>query len=81
MLSLIETILVKIFSLLPEADPNNSVITAVNNAFATMTPTLAKIDLIFPLFSLFKILLLVLFVEMTLFLITLVLKMVTFLKP
>jgi hypothetical protein len=81
MLNLIETLLVKVFSLLPEADSGSSVITAVNNAFATMIPTFAKIDLIFPIFALFKILLLVLFVEMTLFLITLVLKFVTFIKP
>jgi hypothetical protein len=57
------------------------VITAVNNAFAVMNPTFAKINLIFPIHTLFKILLMVLFVEMTLFLITLVLKMVTFFKP
>lgn len=81
MLDFIEKLLVAVFSLLPDADPSNSVITAVNNAFATMNPTFAKIDLIFPIFALFKILLLVLFVEMTLFLITLVLKMVTFFKP
>jgi hypothetical protein len=81
MFNFIETILVKVFSLLPNANADNAVLTAVNNAFATMTPTFAKIDLIFPIFSLFKILLLVLFIEMTLFLITLVLKMVTFFKP
>jgi hypothetical protein len=81
MFNFIETILVKVFSLLPDASPDNAVLTTVNNAFATMIPTFAKIDLIFPIFALFKILLLVLFVEMTLFLITLVLKMVTFFKP
>jgi len=81
MFDFIETILVKVFSLLPDANTDNSVITAVNNAFATMAPTFGKIDLIFPIFALFKIMLLVLFVEMTLFLITLVLKMVTFFKP
>ncbi len=81
MLNLIETLLVKVFSLLPEAGSSSSVITAVNNAFATMIPTFAKIDLIFPIFALFKILLLVLFVEMTLFLITLVLKFITLVKP
>ncbi len=81
MFDFIETILVKVFSLLPDANVDNSVIIAVNNAFATITPTLGKMDLIFPIFTLFKIMLLVLFVEMTLFLITLVLKMVTFFKP
>jgi len=80
MLDLIETILIKLFGLLPEADPSNAVITAVNNAFALMNPTFAKIDLIFPIFVLFKILLLVLFVEMTLFLFTLVMKVATFFK-
>lgn len=80
MFNFIETILVKVFSLLPDASPDNSVIVAVNNAFATVSPTFAKIDLIFPIFTLFKILLLVLFVEMTLFLITLVMKVATFFK-
>ena len=81
MLNFIETILVKIVSLLPDADPNNTVIAAVNNAFATISPTFAQIDLIFPIFILFKILLLVLFVEMTIFLFTLVLQIATFFKP
>jgi len=81
MFDLIETILVKIFSLLPDADPNNAVITSVNNAFAVITPTIAKINLIFPVYTLFKILLMVLFVEMTIFLITLVIKMVASFKP
>ena len=81
MLDFVETILVKVFSLLPNADIDSSVIVAVNNAFLTISPTFSKIDLIFPIFVLFKIFLLVLFIEMTLFLITLVLKMVTFFKP
>lgn len=76
MFDLIETLLVKVFSLLPDADPNDTVLVSVNNAFATITPTFAKIDLIFPIYSLFKILLLVLFIEMTLFLVTLVIKFV-----
>lgn len=77
----IQTILIKILSLLPDASPDNSVIAAVSSAFATITPTFSKLDLIFPIFTLFKIMLLVLFVEMTLFLITLVLKLVSFFKP
>ncbi len=81
MLDFIQSILIKILSLLPDANPDNSVITAVSNAFATFAPTFSKIDLIFPIFTLFKVLLLVLFVEMTLFLITLVLKLITFFKP
>ena len=81
MLEFIETILVKVFSLLPDADPNNSVISSVNGAFATITPTIAKINLIFPVYTLFKILLMVLFVELSIFLITLVLKMIASFKP
>lgn len=76
MLDIIQTLLVKMFSLLPDANPNDLVITSVNNAFATLTPTFAKIDLIFPIYSLFKILLIVLFIEMTLFIVTLVIKVV-----
>jgi len=78
--SFIETILIKLFGLLPDADPNNPVLTAVNSAFGVISPTFAKIDLIFPIFVLFKVLLLVLFVEMTLFLFMLVMKVATFFK-
>lgn len=81
MLDFIQTILVKVFSLLPNANPNDPVLTAVNSAFATVTPTFAKIDLIFPIFTLFEILLLVLFIELTLFIITLILKVAMFFKP
>ncbi len=81
MFTFIESILVKIISLLPDADPNNTVITAVTNAFATMAPTFSQIDLVFPIFVLFKVLLLVMFVEMTIFLFTLILQIATFFKP
>lgn len=81
MFDFVETIIVKIISLLPDADPNNSVISAVNNAFATMIPTFSQIDLIFPIFTLFKVLLLVMFVEMTIFLFTFILQIATFFKP
>lgn len=81
MLDFLETILVKVFSLLPNADPNNSVIASVNSAFNTVTPTIGKLNLIFPVYTLFKILLMVLFVELSIFLITLVLKMISSFKP
>lgn len=81
MLDFIQSILIKVFSLLPDADPNSAVLVAVTSAFATITPTLAKIDLIFPVFTLFKILLSVLFVEITIFLFTLILKVAEFFKP
>ncbi|PIT87248.1 MAG: hypothetical protein COU31_04095 [Candidatus Magasanikbacteria bacterium CG10_big_fil_rev_8_21_14_0_10_40_10] len=76
MLNLIETILITIFSILPNADPSSSVLLAVNNAFATVNPIFAKINLVFPIFVLFKVLLLALFVEMTLFLFGMILKAV-----
>lgn len=81
MFDFIQSILIKVISLLPDADANNAVILAVNSAFVTITPTLAKIDLIFPIFTLFKVLLSVLFVEITIFLFTLVLKIAEFFKP
>ena len=81
MFDFIETILVKIFSLLPDANPDSSVVAAVNNAFATIAPTFAKINLIFPIYVLFKILLLVLSIEIALFFFTLVMKVATFFKP
>ncbi len=80
MFDFIETILIKIFSILPNADPSSSTIDTVNNAFVLITPVFAKINLIFPIFVLFKVLLLVLFFEMTLFLFTLVMKVATFFK-
>jgi hypothetical protein len=81
MFNFIETILIKVFSLLPDADPSSMVITAVTSAFATLTPTFAKLDLVFPIYTLFQILLIVLAMEMTLFLFTLVFKVATFFKP
>jgi len=80
MMDIIETILIKIFNLLPDANPDSEVLIAVNNAFAVITPIIAKIDLIFPVVTLFKILLAVFIIEMTLLLITLVLKIVTFIR-
>ena len=76
MFNIIETILIKIFSVLPDANSNSSVLSAVNNAFITINPVFAKINLIFPVFVLFKISLLVLFIEMTLFLFGLVMQIV-----
>jgi len=76
MLNLIETILITLFSVLPDANPNSAVLQAVNNAFATINPVFAKINLIFPIYVLFKVLLLALFVEMSLFLFGMVLKAV-----
>lgn len=81
MLDFIQGILVRIIGILPDAESQNNVITAVNNAFTTMAPTFSQIDLIFPIFVLFKIMLLVFFVEMTLFLFTLILQIATFFKP
>ena len=80
MMDIIETILIKIFNLLPDANQDSEVLIAVSNAFAIITPTIAKIDLIFPVVTLFKILLAVFIIEMTLLLITLVLKIVTFIR-
>jgi len=78
MLNFIETILIKIFSLLPDADPNNNIITSVDNAFNQVHPTFYKLDLIFPISSLFTILMLVIFIELTLFLIKLIMKVGVF---
>ncbi|MFW0837519.1 MAG: hypothetical protein ACKKL5_00790 [Candidatus Komeilibacteria bacterium] len=80
MLDTLETILIKIFNLLPEANTDSSILTAVNNAFAVITPTIAKIDLIFPVVTLFKILLAVFIIEMTLLIITLIMKLATLIR-
>ncbi len=80
MLDFVETILVSIFSLLPDSSPNSAVLNAVNSAFALITPIVAKIDLIFPVFVLFNIMLLVLFIEISLFLLSLVFKVAAFFK-
>jgi len=80
MMDFIEKILIAVFSVLPSADPSSSVIASVNNAFATINPTFAQLNLIFPIFVLFKILLIVLFIEMTLFLFILIFKVATFFR-
>lgn len=81
MLNFVENILITIFSILPDADTNNSVITSVNGAFTTVSGLLYKINLIFPIYSLFKILLIVLFIEMTIFLISIVFNVAKLFKP
>ena len=80
MLNFVETILITIFSLLPDADPNNAIIQSVNNAFFEIHPTFYKINLIFPITTLFKILLIIIFIELTLFLIKLVMKVGIFFR-
>ncbi len=80
MMDFIETILVKIFSLLPDADPNNSVVTTVTTAFTDVHPTFYKLNLIFPISTLFAILLLVIFVELSLLLIKMVMKVGIFFR-
>jgi len=80
MLNFIETILVKIFSLLPDADPNNVVIATVNNAFTQVHPTFYKLNLIFPITTLFTILMLVIFIELTLLLIKMIMKVGIFFR-
>lgn len=81
MLNFIENVLVTIFSVLPDADSESSIIEAVNNAFYLVTPAFAKINLIFPIYVLFKILIVVLFVELALFLFSLVMKTTSLFKP
>lgn len=80
MLNFIETILITIFSLLPDADPNNNVITMVNNAFTQVHPTFYKLNLIFPITTLFAILMLVIFVELTLLLVKMIMKVGIFFR-
>jgi flagellar biogenesis protein FliO len=74
MLDFVETILIKIFSLLPDANPENNVIASVNSAFNNAQTTFHKINLIFPVSTLFKVLMIVLFIELTLLLMKLILK-------
>ena len=53
MFDLIESILVKIFHCCRTLIPTIPLL-SVNGAFATITPTIAKINLIFPVYTLFK---------------------------
>lgn len=80
MLNFIEKILIAIFSLLPDADPDNNVLAMVASAIETVKPAFYNIDLIFPILTLFKILMLAIFVEATIFLITLVIKVAVFFR-
>jgi len=80
MLNFVETILIKIFSILPDADPENNIIASVNSAFASVKPTFYKLNLIFPVSTLFKILMIVIFIELTLLLIKLIMKVAVFFR-
>ena len=74
MLDFIEKILVAVFSILPDANPDNSVIQMVESSMENIKPALYNLNLIFPISTLFKILMLAIFVEVTLLLIGLVMK-------
>ncbi len=80
MLDFVEKILIKIFSILPDATTESTTILAVNNAFETLKPALYNLNLIFPISTLFKILMIVIFVELTLFLIKLTMKVAVFFR-
>jgi len=80
MLNFVETILIKIFSILPDADPENIIIASVNSAFVSVKPTFYKLNLIFPVSTLFKILMIVIFIELTLLLIKLIMKVAVFFR-
>ncbi len=72
MLNFAESFLIMVFSVLPEADPENSIIPIVNNAFDMISPLLQNLNLIFPITTLFSILSLVLFIELSLLLLGLI---------
>ncbi len=72
MLNFAESFLIMVFGVLPEADPNNAVIPIVNNAFNLISPLLQNLNLIFPITTLFSILLLVIFIELSMFLLGLI---------
>ena len=80
MLNFAESFLIMVFSVLPEADPDNNVIPMVNNAFDTISPLLQNLNIIFPITILFSILMLIIFVELSIFLLGLVMKAAGFFR-
>ena len=80
MLNFAESFLIMVFSVLPEADPDNSVIPMVNSAFDTISPLLQNLNIIFPITTLFSILMLIIFVELSIFLLGLVMKAAGFFR-
>lgn len=74
MLNFAESFLIMVFSVLPEADPENNIIPIVNNAFNTISPLLQNLNLIFPISTLFSILTLTIFIELSIFLLCLIMK-------
>ena len=80
MLNFVEAILIKIFSILPNANQENIIIASVNSAFISVKPIFYKLNLIFPVSILFKVLMIVIFIELTLFLIRLIIKVAVFFR-
>lgn len=70
----------KVFGLLPNGNSESAVIIAVSDAFSYISPIFAKINLVFPIYILFKVLLLVLLFEMSLFFFTLIMKIAVFFR-
>ena len=80
MLDFIEKILIAIFSLLPNGNPDSNVLTMVESSIETVKPAFYNIDLIFPILTLFKILMLAIFIELTIFMISLIIKVAVFFR-
>ena len=80
MLNFAESFLIMVFGVLPNADPDNNVIPMVNNAFDTISPLLQNLNIIFPISTLFSILMLIIFVELSIFLLGLVMKAAGFFR-
>ena len=80
MLDFIETILIKVFSILPDANPDNTIIESVNSAIILIKPNFFKLNILFPVSTLFKILMIVIFIELTLLLVRLVMKVAVFFR-
>lgn len=72
MLNFAESFLIMVFGILPEAEADSSVIAMVDSAFAKISPLLQNLNLIFPISTLFSILTLVIFVELSIFLLGLI---------
>ena len=80
MLNFAESFLIMVFGVLPEADTENNIIDLVDSAFATITPLLQNLNLIFPISTLFSILLLVIFTEVSFFLLGLIMRAAGFFR-
>lgn len=75
MTSFIVSIVAKVLDLLPNADNTTTLYTAIASSFTYFNGTIAKINVFFPVYTLFQVLGLIVVIEIIIFLVSMIFKL------